>query len=207
MVFTLASLASFNTQGYSYYPIDSVSINVYATNPNPQQGRVTVNAGQMTDTGAVYYLNLPVPAPGSYILIAECYGGANLFLNSNIAANPYPISIPGVFSITGNSNKYNPNNASDTTFDQGYYFPMYDIGLSLDECPGPRTAVTPTTEAAPSITLAGQYLYQQCRQRQSLVYQRFGDQQCYRDVRYGPPVRDLLYHDYRPGHRLFACLQ
>jgi hypothetical protein len=155
VVFTLASLASFNTQGYSYYPIDSISINVYATNPNPQQGRVTVNAGQMTDTGAVYYLNLPVPAPGSYILIAECYGGANLFLNSNIAANPYPMSIPGVFSITGNSNKYNPNNASDTTFDQGYYFPMYDIGLSLDECPGPRTAVTPTTEAAPSITLAG----------------------------------------------------
>jgi hypothetical protein len=154
VVFTLASLASFNNQGYSYYPIDSVSLNVYATNPNPQQGRVTVNAGQMTDTGAVYYLNLPVPTAGSYILIAECYGGANLFLNQNIPTNPYPISIPGVFSITGNSNKYNPNNASDTTFDQGYYFPMYDIGLTLDECPGPRTAVTPTTEAAPSITLA-----------------------------------------------------
>jgi hypothetical protein len=154
VVFTLASLASFTTQGYSYYPIDSVSINVYATSPNPQQGRVSVNAGQMTDTGAVYYLNLPIPNPGSYILIAECYGGANLFLNSNITANPYPMSIPGVFSITGNSNKYNPNNASDTTFDQGYYFPMYDIGLTLDECPGPRTAVTPTTEAAPSISLA-----------------------------------------------------
>jgi hypothetical protein len=154
VVFTLASLASFTTQGYSYYPIDSVSINVYATSPNPQQGRVSVNAGQMTDTGAVYYLNLPIPNPGTYILIAECYGGANLFLNSNITANPYPMSIPGVFSITGNSNKYNPNNSSDTTFDQGYYFPMYDIGLTLDECPGPRTAITPTTEAAPSISLA-----------------------------------------------------
>ena len=155
VVFTLASLASFTSQGYSYYPIDSVSINVYATSAVQQSGRVTVNAGQMTDTGAIYYLNLPIPNPGSYILIAECYGGANLFLNSNIAANPYPMTVPGVFSITGNSNKYNPQNNSDTTFDQGYYFPMYDIGLTLDECPGPRTAVTPTTEAAPSISLVG----------------------------------------------------
>jgi len=154
VVFTLASLASFSADGYSYYPIDSISINVYATNPVLQSGRVNVNAGQMTDTGAIYYLNLPVPNPGSYILIAECYGGSNLFLNSNIASNPYPMTIPGVFAITGNSNKYNPSNNSDTTFDQGYYFPMYDIGLTLDECPGPLTAVTPTTEAAPTITLS-----------------------------------------------------
>jgi hypothetical protein len=154
VVFTLASLASFTTQGYSYYPIDSVSINVYATNPTPTPGRVSVNAGQMNDTGAIYYLNLPIPNPGTYILIAQCYG-SNLFLNSNITANPYPITIPGVFSITGNSNKYNPNNSSDTTYDRGYYFPMYDIGLTLDECPGPRTAVTATTEAAPQITLVG----------------------------------------------------
>jgi hypothetical protein len=154
VVLTLATLASFNSQGYSYYPIDSVMINVSATNPNPQQGRVAVTT--MNDTGAVYYLNLPIPNPGSYILIAECYNGANLFLNENIASNPYPISVPGVFSITGNSNKYgDPHNTQDTTYDQGFYFPMYDIGLTLDECPGPRTAVTPTTEAAPSITLSG----------------------------------------------------
>jgi hypothetical protein len=152
VVFTLATLASFTSQGYSYYPIDSISINVYGTSSTSQSGRVNVSTGQMTDTGAVYYLNLPIPTPGSYILIAECYGGSNLFLNSNIATNPYPISIPGVFSITGNSNKYNPNNSSDTTYDRGYYFPMYDIGLTLDECPGPRTAVTPTTRSAPTIS-------------------------------------------------------
>jgi len=155
VVLTLASLASFDKNGYSYYPIDSVSFNVAASNSSPQSGRVTVNAGQMSDTGSVYYLNLPVPTPGSYILITECYG-CNLFLNSNIAANPYPISIPGVFSITGNSNKYgDPNNSTDTLYDQKYYFPLYDIGLALDECPGPRTAVTPTTKAAPTISLVG----------------------------------------------------
>ncbi len=154
VVFTLASLASFTSQGYSYYPIDSVSINVYPTYATPQSGRVNISAGQMTDTGAVYYLNLPIPNPGNYILIAECYG-SNLFIDENIATNPYPIKIPGVFSVTGNSNKYNPNNSSDTTFDRGFYFPLYDIGITLDGCPGPRVAVTPTTEAAPTIQISG----------------------------------------------------
>lgn len=155
--FTLATLASFDANGYSYFPIDSFDVNVYATKQTPASGRVTVNAGQMTDTGAIYYLNLPIPNPGNYILITECIN-SNVFLNSNIASNPYPISIPGVFSVTGNSNKFNPNNSSDTTFDQSYYFPLYDIGITLDECPGPRTAVTPTTETAPSISLTGNVL-------------------------------------------------
>jgi hypothetical protein len=154
VVFTLATLATFTANQYSYFPIDSVTLNAYATSPSPQSGRVDISAGQMTDTGAVYYLNLPIPNPGNYILIAACYG-CNLFINSNIASNPYPMSIPGVFSITGNSNKYNPQNSSDTTFYRKYYFPLYDIGISLDKCPGPRTAVTPTTVPAPTITLAG----------------------------------------------------
>jgi hypothetical protein len=156
--FTLATLASFDANGYSYFPIDSFDVDVYATKQVPQTGRVTVNAGQMTDTGAIYYLNLPIPNPGNYILITECLGNTNLFLNSDIASNPYPISIPGVFAVTGNSNKFNPNNTADTTFDQSYYFPLYDIGITLDECPGPRTAVTPTTETAPTITLTGNVL-------------------------------------------------
>jgi hypothetical protein len=32
---------------------------------------------------------------------------------------------------------------------------MYDIGVTLDECPGPRTAVNATTEAAPQISIVG----------------------------------------------------
>ena len=155
VTFLLASLASFTSSGYSYYPIDSVTINVYATRQTQQSGRVNVPAGQMTDTGAIYYLNLPIPTPGNYILITEC-NGCNLFVNSNIATNPYPISIPGVFSITGNSNKY--ATSGDTTGDRAYYFPLFDIGITLDECPGPRTAVTPSTAPAPVVTLAGNVL-------------------------------------------------
>ncbi len=159
VTFLLASLASFTSSGYSYYPIDSVSINVYATKQTPQSGRVNIAAGQMTDTGAIYYLNLPIPTPGKYILIAEC-NGCNLFVNSNIATNPYPISIPGVFAVTGNSNKY--ATSGDTTGDRAYYFPLYDIGITLDECPGPRTARCSDNSHGPGRFARRQRLNQQC---------------------------------------------
>jgi hypothetical protein len=56
--------------------------------------------------------------------------------------------------VTGNSNVYDPNKASDSiTYYQQYYYPLYDIGLRLEGCPGPITAVTPSTEASPTITL------------------------------------------------------
>jgi hypothetical protein len=157
VTFTLGTLVSISaTQGYFYFPLTSTTIDVYATKQVPQTGRVSVPAGDNSDTGGIFYLNIPIPTPGDYILIAQCSDSTNLFLNSGITANPYPVSIPGVFAVTGNSNKYDPNKASDSvTYFQQYYFPLYDIGITLDACPGPRAAVTPTTEAAPSITLAG----------------------------------------------------
>ena len=155
VTFTLATLASLSQDGYSYYPIESVTLDVYPSKQVPQSGEVTVNAGDFSDTGAIYYLNLPIPNPGSYILIAQCSDSTNLFLNTGITTNHYPISIPGVFSVTGNSNIYDPNKASDSvTYYQQFYYPMYDIGIRLEGCPGPITAVTPSTEPAPTITLA-----------------------------------------------------
>jgi hypothetical protein len=160
ITFTLATLYSIDpNNGYSYIPLTSTTIDVYATKQVPQSGRVNVNAGDNTDTGGIFYLNIPIPTPGNYILIAQCSDSTNLFLNSGITTNHYPVSIPGVFAVTGNSNKYDPNNAADSvTYFQKYYFPLYDIGIRLDACPGPRTAVTPATSAAPVITLAGDIL-------------------------------------------------
>jgi hypothetical protein len=155
ITFTLATLASLSEEGYSYYPIESVTLDVYPSKQVPQSGEVTVSAGDFSDTGAIYYLNLPIPNPGSYILIAQCSDSTNLFLNTGISTNHYPISIPGVFSVTGNSNIYDPNKPADSvTYFQQFYYPVYDIGLRLEGCPGPITAVTPSTEAAPTITLA-----------------------------------------------------
>jgi hypothetical protein len=155
ITFMLATLASLSEDGYSYYPIESVTLDVYPSKQVPQSGAVTVSAGDFSDTGAIYYLNLPIPNPGSYILIAQCSDSTNLFLNTGISTNHYPISIPGIFSVTGNSNIYDPNKASDSvTYFQQFYYPIYDIGLRLEGCPGPITAVTPSTEASPTITLA-----------------------------------------------------
>jgi hypothetical protein len=159
VTFTLATLISLDpTNGYSYYPVTSTTIDVYNTRPS-QLGRINIAQGGMTDTGAIFELNIPIPTPGNYILIAQCSDTATLFLNSGITTNHYPISIPGVFTVTGNSNKYDPNNVADSiTYFQKYYFPIYDIGVTLDACPGPRTAVTPTSESAPTIKLAGNLL-------------------------------------------------
>ena len=160
ITFTLATLYSIDpNNGYEYIPLTSTTIDVYATKQVPQSGRVNVNAGDNTDTGGIYYLNIPIPTPGSYILIAQCSDSTNLFLSSGITTNHYPVSIPGVFAVTGNSNIYDPNNAADSiTYFQKYYFPLYDIGIRLDACPGPRTAVTPATATAPTITLNGNIL-------------------------------------------------
>jgi hypothetical protein len=156
VTFTLATLISLDpNNGYSYYPVTSTTIDVYNTRPS-QLGRINIAQGGMTDTGAIFELNIPIPNPGNYILIAQCSDTATLFLNAGITTRNYPITIPGVFAVTGNSNKYDPNNKADSiTYDEQYYFPIYDIGITLDACPGPRTAVTPISEAAPTITLAG----------------------------------------------------
>jgi hypothetical protein len=161
VTFTLATLASISADnGYSYFPVYSTTIDLYATKQVPQTGQVNVAAGDNTDTGAVYYLNIPIPTPGDYILIGICSNNASLFINSSIKTNPYPITLPGVFSITSNSNRYNPNTASDSvTYFQKFYFPLYDIGIRLNGCPSAtRTAVTATTEPSPSITLSGNIL-------------------------------------------------
>jgi hypothetical protein len=157
----LAQLASFdnNTGGYSYFPIDSTQIDVYATTPNPQIAQqVNVAAGDNTDTGATFLLNIPVPNPGNYVLIFTCHHNSSAFLNANIKTSPYPLSIPGVFSVTGNDFR-DFGKADSVTYSHQFYYPFYNIGLRLDGCPAPgRTIVTATTEAGPIITQQGNLL-------------------------------------------------
>ena len=155
--FTVADIADFNatTGAYSYFPISSNTIDVFPTTPNPAPGAVTGN--NASDTGAVYYLNLQVPAAGDHAIIIDCQDGATIFRNNNITPNPYPFALPGVFSITGNS-AVNTSNAKDTTFYQGYYYFFYDMQLQLANCPGPRVPVVATTATAPVITLNGKIL-------------------------------------------------
>src|SRR5690606_38758193 len=69
--------------------------------------------------------------------------------NNGITTNPYPLSIPGAISITGNSV---PASAGDyKTF---YYF-FYDIRIAFADCPSPRVAITASNPTTPVITLNG----------------------------------------------------
>ena len=111
-----------------------------------------------SDTGATFLLNIPVPNPGDYILIFTCHDNSSAFVNANLPANPYPLSIPGIFSITGNDFR-DLGKADSITFSHEFYYPFYNIGLRLDGCPAPgRTSVTATTEPGPTITQQGNLL-------------------------------------------------
>lgn len=160
MSFTLAKLASFNnnTGEYSYYPLYNTTIDVYPTGPKSDTAQqVNVAAGDNTDTGANYLLNIPVPVPDNYIIIFNCLNYARAFLNANISKDPYPISLPGVFSITGNDFR-DIGKADSVSFSHKFYYPFYNIGIRLPGCPGPRTAVTAGTQPSTTITQSGNNL-------------------------------------------------
>jgi hypothetical protein len=159
ITFTLAQLISFNDNNgeYEYLPILSNTVDVYTTNPTAKASDTT--NGQFnsppnnSDTGAYFLLNIPVPNPGDYILMFNCQNNSMPYLNANIKTNPYPLTLPGVMSITGND-FIDIGKADSITYSQKFYYPLYDIGLRLEGCPSTtRTAVTATTTgSAPTIT-------------------------------------------------------
>jgi hypothetical protein len=157
VTFMVADLASFDscTGAYSYYPVSSSTIDVYPTIPNPKSGSVTGNFA--SDTGAVFLLNLAVPTAGNHVLIVVADDSATLFRNNNIPSNPYPVGVPGVFSITGNS-AVDTQNCKDSTLYQQYYYFLYDLKLTLNNCPSPRIPVIAKTPTPVVITLDGNLL-------------------------------------------------
>jgi hypothetical protein len=158
LTMTLAKLLSTNGDKYSYSPISTTSIDVYATRPTPTTAVSTnVPAGDNTDTGGIFNLNIPIPVPGDYILILECSDSTSTFLNtfssSSASSIPYPVSIPGVISITGNNQN---NSATNDTAYKKFWVAFYNVGVRLAGCPsGSRIPVVAGTTSAPVITQNG----------------------------------------------------
>lgn len=144
ITFTVADVFGFNSQtgAYSYLPISSTTINAYATTPTPQAGSVPVN--NPADTGAVFYLNLPVPTAGDHVIIVDCQNQATIFRNSGVTASPYPFSVPNVFSITGNSTTLMTDTTQTSYFQQFYYF-FYNMKIRTSNCPSARVPIVATT--------------------------------------------------------------
>jgi hypothetical protein len=152
--FIVADIVNFDqsTGSYSYIPIATTTVDVPSSHPTPAAGSQTGN--DAVDQGAIYQLNLPVSATGDHAIIVQCQNGATLFRNANITTNPYPFTIPGVISITGNS----AVSASDAVLYQKYYYFFYDMQVSLVDCPSARTAVVASTATVPVITANGKTL-------------------------------------------------
>ncbi len=125
-----------STGSYYYTPLTSSTIDVYKT----QSGN--------TDNGAIFNVNISIPT-GNHVLIVTTSDGATLFRNNGVSGNPYPFTIPNVFSI-------NSNNAGLSNNYQYFYYYLYDMKLRLSNCVSNRIAIdaVSSTVVAPVITLS-----------------------------------------------------
>lgn len=147
--FILGTFGTNNADGsYTYYPIQTVSLNVGASNPTPAPGATPFSD---SDTGRVYNLNLKVPAAGDYIIIVKC-DSASLFRNNAAPDLTYPIGPNKIFSFTGNSVAAASGNY------QNYFYFFYNTQISTNDCLSPATNLNVTTASKPTITQAGDSL-------------------------------------------------
>jgi Subtilase family/GEVED domain/Secretion system C-terminal sorting domain len=152
----LRKITNFNytTGAYNYYPdFDQLyTINAYATSPTtPVPGNII---NDPADTGAIYHLGITVPAAGTWGIMVQSTGTASFYRNNTISPTPYPFTLPGIMSVTGNG-AIDTNVPADPNFNQQFYYFFYDMNVSFGSCPSNRVAVTPVTVTVPVITLTG----------------------------------------------------
>jgi len=139
-----------NGTNFQYSTVASKVIDVYPTTPNTGSG--TQAGYDAADTGAVYQINLSLPAGSTYAIITRVIGTANLFRNNNVTGSPYPMGVPGLFTLTGNS----AGTEGGTL--QNYYYFLYDMKLRSNACPSIPATVVASVATPPTITQAGNTL-------------------------------------------------
>jgi hypothetical protein len=136
----------------SYYPSlgDSVILDVTATAPTPPTLGAQNNDPQ--DNGAIYNLGLRLDntVSSNYILFIYCLDGASIYRSNNITTNPYPVGVPGLFSVTSSGATTNP---------QSFWYYFYDMKVRSMSCPTARTAVAASVINTPVITQSNDTLY------------------------------------------------
>ena len=129
--------------------VSSTTIDAIATRTNPQPGAV---ADDPNDPGAVYNLNLLLPAAGTYYINISYDNNATIYRN-NKGITGYPFTAGGIFSITGNGAS---DSATDTTTYKGYYYYFYDMKVKSAGCAS--AARQPVVISKPMITQSGTVL-------------------------------------------------
>jgi hypothetical protein len=146
------------------------------------------------DEGAVYDLNLKVPAPGNYQLVVSYENGATLLRNNEVANAGYPFEIPGVMAITGNTATTTPN-ASAINF---YYY-FYDLRIQSAGCPSPRVAVTLSQQPELNTTITAIGKTTLCNGDLVLLQAEGGPELSYQWKRNGQAISNASGHQYWAG--------
>ncbi len=151
--FILGTLGTFNSDNtFTYFPIQTVSLNVPASSPSPTPGPSTYVAG---DTGRIYALNLNIPQAGDYIVIFRS-DSASIFRNNGAPDPTYPLGPNHIISFTGNSAM--PTTANPNANFQNYFYFFYNMQVSSTDCMSAATLVNVTTNSKPTITQSGDSL-------------------------------------------------
>jgi len=147
--FILGTLGTINTDGtFTYYPIQTVSLNIPSSNPNPTMGLSTNSAG---DTGRIYALNLKIPKAGDYIIISKC-DSATIFRNNTATDPTYPLGPNRLISFTGNS-----VGASSGNY-QNYFYFFYNMQVSTSDCLSATSVINTSINVKPTIKQSGDSL-------------------------------------------------
>ncbi len=117
---------TFNVANLGGEVISSTTINAMATVTNPLPG---AQPDDPKDQGAIYNLNLLLPAAGTYT-ITPVFDSTSTIFRSNGGVTGYPFSAGNVFSITGN----NATSGTDTAYYEGYYYYFYNMKLKSAGC-------------------------------------------------------------------------
>jgi hypothetical protein len=144
--FVLATFSNFSADGntYSYFPLQTTSLNVPASSPTP----IAASSSNGTpfvdgDTGRIYTLNFKIAQAGDYIIIIKC-DSATVFRNSGLKDPTYPIGPNKIFSYTGNSVQTASGN-----FQTFFYF-FYSTQIKAGNTLSAATEVTVKTSEKPS---------------------------------------------------------
>lgn len=112
---------------------------------NPSLG--TASSGQLVDDpndpGAVYNINLEIPAAGDYQIGIEYLDGASIYRsNVNIPTNLFPINVQNLVTFKGAS-------FNGSTLTTAYYY-FYDIKLKSLGCTSPEAVLATKTSLTSS---------------------------------------------------------
>ncbi|WP_295675757.1 T9SS type A sorting domain-containing protein, partial [uncultured Mucilaginibacter sp.] len=136
---------TFNVANANGQVVSTATINAVATRTNPAAGP---QADDLNDQGAVYPLNLLLPAAGAYTLTAVFDNTATIY-RSNTGVSGYPFKIGNVFSIDGN----NAVSGTDTAYYKNFYYYFYDLKLQSPGCAAQARQAVSLTQ--PVISLNG----------------------------------------------------